>query len=586
MFCLQKKFLKALIFFICYISIKANDTTIITHQEQIDLGIFSNPTDENTNLFDILNRTVTQQGQKALKDILQNPLKDIAQLEKRQYIIKQLISDQKLAEQIEAELQRFKQSEAVLDTFWQPQDPVLKTALEEFYFTNSYFKHLNSNPKLLNGLQAMHITSMFAPVIEHLISHFFISKALSEWLHMNCNHSHHHHDHDHSHADPFWALVYKVYNVAHMGVHVMGVKSLYDHMKQKGSLIKSLQANLIQANNCLKSLNALYKILGKSVIMQNLTHFDALNNLFTNQNLDPDSALVLKLLSKSTFSSSPSLFSNIGNVLAAHSSIGKAQELHASLAALGEIDAYLSIAKLYKEFEDKPTQYSFALYQESQKPFIQAHHYWNPNILQKHINLNDITLGQDKPNTVVITGSNAAGKSTNLKALSLLILLGQTFTIVPATQCMFTPFTKISIFITHKDNIEKGNSLFISEMNKANAFVDALQHKLQPHDFSFVVFDELFKSTECQKGQDTAYSLIKFLTNFSNNMCIVSTHYPKLTELEAENVALCKNYTAKVYIDSQGRPLYSLVPGSSLPSQAFDVIEAQGIQGIWNTPKK
>ena len=69
------------------------------------------------------------------------------------------------------------------------------------------------------------------------------------------------------------------------------------------------------------------------------------------------------------------------------------------------------------------------------------------------------------PNNVVITGPNAAGKSTFIKALSLSILFSQTICIVPASNFVLTPFTLINTYLNIPDCKGK-ESLFEAEMNR------------------------------------------------------------------------------------------------------------------------
>jgi len=311
---------------------------------------------------------------------------------------------------------------------------------------------------------------------------------------------------------------------------------------------------------------------------QDLTHFNQLHSLFTSQ----DSKELINMLKKNTFQGDPSLLSNIGNILSAYKHVKNAEPCKAAVQALGELDAYLSIAQLYREHKDKAVYYSFAHYASNEQPFINAQGFWNPFLGYQHSTPSTLSIGINEPNTIIITGPNAAGKSTNLKSVALLALLAQTFTIVPCAHLECTPFIKIVTFFKHWDNIQAGNSLFTTELIKANSLIDTLQNKLLHSQFSLVVFDELFKSTSPEKGQETAYGLIKFLGNFKNALCLVSTHYPKLTALEQENPALFKNYTAQANRDENGTIIYTFTPGCSLPNQSFDVIQAQGIQGIWN----
>jgi len=554
---------------------------IITHQEEIDLELFESQSPDSKSLFEILDRTVTAKGREALKALLKNPLTDPTLLEQRKQIIKYIIENPEILEHLDKALQVFKKHEQTLDNFWQPQDSICKTTLENFYFTNKHLTRLNESPKHLNLLQITHTLSLFAPIIEHAVLHWLISDKIKSKYHIGCGHDHSH-DHDHENWGTTAKVLYNIYWYAHWAVHLYGLKTVYDHIKQKLTVSKELQSQVISANKCLESLKTIYTVTkDHSSISQKLVSFNKLETLFTAT--EKQSTQLQTIMAKDTFQGNPSLMSNVGNILAAHKEIKDATIFHQALQALGEIDAYVSIAKLYKEHSDHEACYSFAQYAASDKPHLEAVEFWNPYIGSQTCSTNNLELGIHNPNTIIITGPNLAGKSTNLKSLALIVLLGQTFTIVPATHACFTPFAKITTSIKHSDNTQEGTSLFTAELIKANDFIDMLQNKLSSSQFSFVIFDELFKSTSYEKGQETAYNLIKYLGKFKNNMCIVSTHFPKLTTLESADSSLFINYTATTTKDTKNQTHFVLKEGSSSASQSFDVLEEQGIQGIWNS---
>ena len=288
--------------------------------------------DAQKSIFDTIDRTITKIGRDFLKNIIRNPLTQIPQLEQRKATIKYLIENQDLSDQIKHELYSFSKNELSVSTLWEPHDSLCKTTLDDFYYENSYLKKYNSSSAALNFLQVANVGNMFAPLIEHLALHFFISNTLAEKLHIGCAHHHHDPGNDHHHRGTFSSILYNMYNVTHFALHMFGVKQLYDVIKQKAAIAKTVQANLIAANRCLKSLKNIYKATRKRKgKLQDLTHLHDLEAFFESQ----ENQELISLLEKNTFQGSPSLLSNIGNILAAYTQIQQSSSFRAADACFG-----------------------------------------------------------------------------------------------------------------------------------------------------------------------------------------------------------------------------------------------------------
>lgn len=560
---LKKHFLYALMLIIVIAPslIIADQIPVITAQEELDLELFETTSPGGKTFFQLLDKTQTMIGRKTLKKILANPLRTKPELEQRQNVIKEL-TDPTLSDTISQELAQFHGHEHALYSLWQTQDPVQKAALEEFYFGIAALKKYNASPALLSALQVLNVGNMFGPLIEHALLHFFISNAVKEKYHIGCNHDHAH-DHDHAHAGPASLLIYNVYNAAHFSFHLMGIKGIYDHIRQKAVVIKSMQESLISASHCVQSMHHLYRIAQKNPLMPGyMPYYDSVARLFDTPNelpIDDTSAQLIELLRSNTFQGQASVWSNIGKVLAAYHLMENAHALRAALEYVGEIDAHASIALLYTQNQDNYHPYTFAQFQAHSAPQVSMVNVWNPHLGSKCCT-HSMELGTSMPNNSIITGDNAAGKSTMIKSMALAILLGQTFTIVPADLVQFTPFAKITTSIKHNDNIQAGTSLFITETLKAQALLDTLENKIGDSEFSFAIFDELFKSTSFEKGQKTAYELIEALGRHRNSLALIATHYAHLTGLQGKYPEVFKNYISQARMNENGMPIFELTP--------------------------
>lgn len=533
---------------------------VITTQEEMDLELFETSNPGGKSFFQLLDKTQTTIGSKTLKNIMQNPLRTKQALEHRQNIIKEFI-DPIFLNKIRQELIIFNRNEHGLYSLWQAQDSVQKAALQEFYFNITPLKQYNASPALLSALQVLSVGNMFGPLIEHALLHFFISNAVKEKYHIGCNHDHAH-DHAHVHAGPTSQLVYNIYNAAHFSFHLMNLKGIYDHIMQKAFVIRSMQERLICASECIRSMRNLYHIAQKNpLVVDSIPQCNAIALLFDAPEKiseDDTSVQLIEILSANTFQGQPSVWSNIGNVLAAYHLMENAHALRSALAFVGAIDAHASIALLYNENKANHHPFTFAQYENHPTPQATMVNVWNPHLGNKCCT-HSMQLGASEPNNSIITGDNAAGKSTMIKSMALAILLGQTFTIVPADFLSFTPFAKISTSIKHADNIQAGTSLFITETLKAQALLDALS-AMGESDFSFAIFDELFKSTSFEKGQKTAYELIQTMANeHKRSLALVATHYEHLTNLQKQHPTLFKNYTSRARINPQGATIFELI---------------------------
>ena len=108
---------------------------------------------------------------------------------------------------------------------------------------------------------------------------------------------------------------------------------------------------------------------------------------------------------------------------------------------------------------------------------------------------------------MVITGPNAGGKSTFIKSITINVLLSQTLGISAASNFKITPFSLINTYLNIPD-VKGKESLFEAEMHRARDHIKMLD-KLDKHQFSFVIMDEIFSSTNPEEGISGGYVYAK-----------------------------------------------------------------------------
>jgi len=272
-------------------------------------------------------------------------------------------------------------------------------------------------------------------------------------------------------------------------------------------------------------------------------------------------------------------FTNMGKLLQTLPAfISQQKQCLLLMHTVGLLDAYIGLAKLYKEHRSQPASYSFVKYEEKNRPFIHLVDFWHPMLSPITVIPNSITFGTPGyPQNIVLTGPNAAGKSTVLKAITLCILLGQTVGIAPAAHVAFTPFSKITTYLNIIDKLGEGQSLFKAEVTRAQELMDTI--KILPQNkFAFTVMDEIFSGTAPQEGEAAAFGVAHLMSSFENSITLLATHFPKLTTLPRHTNGAFKNY--KVFVEK--RPDGSIVfpylldKGRSHQVIALDLLKKEG----------
>ena len=138
---------------------------------------------------------------------------------------------------------------------------------------------------------------------------------------------------------------------------------------------------------------------------------------------------------------------------------------------------------------------------------------------------NDVTIGKNHQG-ILLYGVNGVGKSALSKAVGLNVVLAQMGMYVPAKEFIYSPYHNIFTRISGDDNIFKGQSSFVVEMNELRSILKYSNKN------SLVLGDEVCKGTEDSSATAIVASAIQ---QFSKNKVnfILATHLHKLYELES-----------------------------------------------------
>ena len=184
---------------------------------------------------------------------------------------------------------------------------------------------------------------------------------------------------------------------------------------------------------------------------------------------------------------------------------------------------------------------------------------------------NDTDIGEDDNLIQIITGPNMAGKSTYMRQMAIIIILAQMGSFVPASYADIGICDKVFSRIGASDNISKGESTFMLEMNEVSNILKNASPK------SFVILDEVGRGTSSDDGLSIAMSLVKYISKVKQFKTVFATHFHELTILENEldNV---KNLKIEILNENDNLIfLRKISPGKSDRSYGIEVAKLSGL---------
>ena len=184
---------------------------------------------------------------------------------------------------------------------------------------------------------------------------------------------------------------------------------------------------------------------------------------------------------------------------------------------------------------------------------------------------NDVAVGDNEGDLIIITGPNMAGKSTYIRQVALLVLMAQAGSFIPAKKARIGVVDKIFTRVGASDELIRGQSTFMVEMTEtANIINNATENSL-------VILDEVGRGTSTYDGLALAWAITEHIANNIKCRTLFATHYHELTEL-AELLVNVKNCNVAVR-EWQGEVvfLHKILPGGTDKSYGIHVAKLAGI---------
>jgi DNA mismatch repair protein MutS len=186
---------------------------------------------------------------------------------------------------------------------------------------------------------------------------------------------------------------------------------------------------------------------------------------------------------------------------------------------------------------------------------------------------NDIQLDRDSSQLVILTGPNMGGKSTYLRQIALLALMAQAGSFVPAKSAKLAVVDRIFARVGASDNIARGQSTFMVEMQETATILHAATHR------SLVILDEIGRGTATFDGLSLAWAVAEHLASNARARpkTVFATHYHELTDLADALPSVVNFHVAAREFRDDIVFLHKIVPGRSDRSYGIQVARLAGL---------
>lgn len=246
--------------------------------------------------------------------------------------------------------------------------------------------------------------------------------------------------------------------------------------------------------------------------------------------------------------------------------------------SIGKIDCLISLTRASESMgfpicrpEIVENEYSFIDFKQLRHPcFIPG----SGILSSKDFIPNDISLGLNNSNNIgLLTGANAAGKSTLLRMTCIATIMAQIGCFIPAESAKLTAIDSIMTRLGANDNIMQGKSTFYVELLETKKMLDNSTPK------SLVILDELGRGGSSSDGFAIAESVLYHFATHIQSIGFFATHYANLGDAFL-NHSKIKPFKMSILTDPKSKKitfLYKLKEGKSNGSFGMNVALMCGI---------
>ena len=247
---------------------------------------------------------------------------------------------------------------------------------------------------------------------------------------------------------------------------------------------------------------------------------------------------------------------------------GETERLQACARALAELDVYAALAEAAVR-----NAYVRPRVTEGREIRIAAgrHPVVEQALGPERFVPNDVTLGAEHRDLLIVTGPNFGGKSTYIRQAALLVILAQLGSFVPAREAQIGLVDRIFTRVGATDDLAAGRSTFLSEM------IEVARVLTQATDRSLVILDEVGRGTSTYDGMSLAWAVVEDLHDRVGARTLFATHYHELTELASQ---LDRVANVQVLVREEGHDvvfLHRVADGAAASSYGIHVARLAGV---------
>ena len=172
---------------------------------------------------------------------------------------------------------------------------------------------------------------------------------------------------------------------------------------------------------------------------------------------------------------------------------------------------------------------------------------------------------------LLLTGPNMAGKSTYIRQVALITIMGQIGSFVPASEATIGIADRIFARVGASDDLARGRSTFMVEMTETARILNTAT------DRSLVILDEIGRGTSTYDGLSIAWAVVEHLHNQIGCRTLFATHYHELTELDQTLSGVANLNVAVKEWEGEVVFLHQIVPGAADQSYGIHVAQLAGV---------
>ena len=162
---------------------------------------------------------------------------------------------------------------------------------------------------------------------------------------------------------------------------------------------------------------------------------------------------------------------------------------------------------------------------------------------------------------LLITGPNAAGKTTLLKTTFFNILFSQQAGVGFYSKATITPFSYLHCYLNIPDTSGR-DSLFQAEARRCKDILNIIE-KSNQNEKHFCIFDELYSGTNPYEAISAAVSFLRYLNKYNNVSYILTTHFIDLCKKLDNNEKNSNHHMNIIEKENDFKYTYELKKGIS-----------------------